>query len=60
MAQQQRMSTNMVADIANWATAPGKEVTLLGGEPSRHPQFADIARTVSETGLGVRVVTNFP
>jgi len=57
----QAMSTDMVTEIVNWATEPGstiEEVTLLGGEPSRHPNFPGLVQIIHDAALRTRVVTN--
>lgn len=57
----QSMDTEMVADIADWATGSNStltEFTLLGGEASRHPNFAEIVQIIHDSGLETRVVTN--
>jgi MoaA/NifB/PqqE/SkfB family radical SAM enzyme len=54
-----RMTLDRFAGIVDWSRRRGVgEITLLGGEPSLHPDFADMVRLVSERGLKVRVVTN--
>lgn len=57
----QEMGLDMVSDIVDWATAPKSditEVTLLGGEPSRHSRFPDLVRMIGAAELDARVVTN--
>jgi MoaA/NifB/PqqE/SkfB family radical SAM enzyme len=54
-----RMSIDGFSGIVNWSRRNGiKEVTLLGGEPSLHPSFAEMVCLASDRGLEVRVVTN--
>jgi MoaA/NifB/PqqE/SkfB family radical SAM enzyme len=54
-----RMSVDRFSDILRWSRRQGvREVTLLGGEPSLHPSFADMVHLASGQGMDVRVVTN--
>jgi MoaA/NifB/PqqE/SkfB family radical SAM enzyme len=54
-----RMSLNSFSDVVSWSQHQGiGEITLLGGEPSLHPSFAEMASLASARGLNVRVVTN--
>jgi MoaA/NifB/PqqE/SkfB family radical SAM enzyme len=42
-----------------WAAGQGaSEITLLGGEPSLHPEFADLLQIVADAGLKNRIVSN--
>src|SRR5215467_9642279 len=55
----QRMSTEAFSDMVTWCLRHHVgEVTLLGGEPSLHPAFADMAALAHGWGLAVRVDTN--
>jgi MoaA/NifB/PqqE/SkfB family radical SAM enzyme len=55
----QRMSVENFSGIVSWSKRHGvKEITLLGGEPSLHPSFAEMVRVASGEGMDVRVVTN--
>ena len=54
-----RMSMDRFAGVVRWSLRQGVgEITLLGGEPSLHPSFADMVCHASGQGLNVRVVTN--
>lgn len=54
-----RMSVRSFSGVVSWSKRYGvKEITLLGGEPSLHPSFAEMVRLASAQGLDVRVVTN--
>jgi MoaA/NifB/PqqE/SkfB family radical SAM enzyme len=54
-----RMSIDSLSGIVNWSLRNDvEEITLLGGEPSLHPSFADMVCLASDRGLQVRVVTN--
>jgi MoaA/NifB/PqqE/SkfB family radical SAM enzyme len=54
----QRMSLDSFAGIVTWGRRQGVgEITLLGGEPSLHPSFADMV-SMAARYLDVRVVTN--
>jgi MoaA/NifB/PqqE/SkfB family radical SAM enzyme len=54
-----RMTLDRFSSTVSWSRRQGVgEVTLLGGEPSLHPSFAEMVRLASEQGLQVRVVTN--
>jgi molybdenum cofactor biosynthesis enzyme MoaA len=53
------MSLDSFSDVVSWSQRNGvNEITLLGGEPSLHPAFAEMASLASSRGLNVRVVTN--
>jgi MoaA/NifB/PqqE/SkfB family radical SAM enzyme len=54
-----RMSLDAFSGVVTWCLRHGVgEITLLGGEPSLHPSFAEMVATASGQGLEVRVVTN--
>ncbi len=54
-----RMSLDAFSGVVTWCLRYGVgEVTLLGGEPSLHPSFAEMVATACGRGLDVRVVTN--
>ena len=54
-----RMSMDQFAGVVRWCQQQGvREVTLLGGEPSLHPSFADMISHAVGQQLEVRVVTN--
>jgi MoaA/NifB/PqqE/SkfB family radical SAM enzyme len=54
-----RMSLDSFSDVVSWSQRHGvDEITLLGGEPSLHPYFAEMASLASAHGMKVRVVTN--
>jgi MoaA/NifB/PqqE/SkfB family radical SAM enzyme len=54
-----RMSVESFSGIVNWSKRHGvEEITLLGGEPSLHPSFAEMVRIASSAKMAVRVVTN--
>ena len=54
-----RMSVEMAGGIMAWAAAGDiDEVTILGGEPAAHPQFAEIVVEARRHGRSVRTVTN--
>ncbi|WP_433209691.1 radical SAM protein [Dactylosporangium sp. CS-047395] len=53
------MSLEMVDGIIKWATDRRiDEITVLGGEPASHRQFADILVAARRHGRTVRTVTN--
>src|SRR5579875_1863630 len=53
-----RMSLDGFAGVVTWSLREGvSEITLLGGEPSLHPQFGDMVSHAAAHGLAVRVVT---
>jgi MoaA/NifB/PqqE/SkfB family radical SAM enzyme len=55
----QRMSVASFSGVVSWSKRHGvKEITLLGGEPSLHPSFAEMVRLASRGDMDVRVVTN--
>jgi MoaA/NifB/PqqE/SkfB family radical SAM enzyme len=59
LASGKRMSLDSFSDVVSWSQRNGvNEITLLGGEPSLHPAFAEMASLASDRGLNVRVVTN--
>lgn len=54
-----RMSVTSFSDIVSWSKRHGvREITLLGGEPSLHPSFAEMVRVANSNEMDVRVVTN--
>jgi MoaA/NifB/PqqE/SkfB family radical SAM enzyme len=54
-----RMSPDRFAGVVSWSQHEGvREITLLGGEPSLHPHFADMVSHAATRRLKVRVVTN--
>lgn len=54
-----RMSFQMMEEILDWAAAGSvEEVTLLGGEPATHPDFAKVILAAKDRKLAVRTVTN--
>jgi MoaA/NifB/PqqE/SkfB family radical SAM enzyme len=58
-ASGRRMSLESFSGVVDWSEHHGVgEITLLGGEPSLHPSFAEMASLASARGLNVRVVTN--
>ena len=58
-ASRQHMKVSTVQEIIGWAVGSlVEEITLLGGEPALHPDFAEIVALISETGLRIRIVTN--
>lgn len=58
-ASGRRMSLDSFSGVVDWSRHHGVgEITLLGGEPSLHPDFAEMASMASTRGLNVRVVTN--
>jgi MoaA/NifB/PqqE/SkfB family radical SAM enzyme len=58
-ASGKRMSLDSFSGVVDWSQRHGVgEITLLGGEPSLHPSFAEMASRASARGLEVRVVTN--
>jgi molybdenum cofactor biosynthesis enzyme MoaA len=53
------MSVRSARSIVNWASKGSvEEVTLLGGEPAQHRDFASIVRIIHDVGMRVRTVTN--
>jgi len=53
------MSVASFSGIVSWSKRHGvKEITLLGGEPSLHPSFAEMVRIAGSNEMDVRVVTN--
>ena len=53
------MPVTMVRDVLDWAAGSSiKEITLLGGEPALHPEFAAIVSLIGRSGLRSRTVTN--
>ena len=53
------MPVTMVRDVLDWAAGSSiKEITLLGGEPALHPEFAAIVSLIGRSGLRIRTVTN--
>jgi MoaA/NifB/PqqE/SkfB family radical SAM enzyme len=53
------MSLDRFSGVLSWSELHGvEEITLLGGEPSLHPSFADMVALVSGCRMKVRVVTN--
>lgn len=54
-----RMTLGAFSGVVTWCLRHGVgEITLLGGEPSLHPSFAEMVAMASGQGLDVRVVTN--
>ena len=54
-----RMTMERFAGVVSWSRRNDVgEITLLGGEPSLHPSFADMVALASVQGMKVRVVTN--
>jgi MoaA/NifB/PqqE/SkfB family radical SAM enzyme len=54
-----RMTMDSFTAIVRWSQRHGVgEITLLGGEPSLHPDFTGMVAYASDHGLNVRVVTN--
>lgn len=55
-----RMSLDDIRSILQWAGQGGSidEITLLGGEPALHPEFASIMELIGAKGLRNRTVTN--
>jgi len=54
-----RMSVESFSGVVDWSQHNGvTEITLLGGEPSLHPAFVEMANLAAKENLGVRVVTN--
>lgn len=54
-----RMTIECFSGILGWSQQNKvTEITLLGGEPSLHPSFADMVSLASAQGMSVRVVTN--
>lgn len=59
LASRTRMSVDTYAQILSWSQRHGiGEITLLGGEPSLHPDFAKMVGMAYEKDMQVRVVTN--
>jgi MoaA/NifB/PqqE/SkfB family radical SAM enzyme len=53
------MSLDAFSGVVTWCLRHRVgEITLLGGEPSLHPSFAEMVATAGGQGLEVRVVTN--
>jgi len=53
------MSMDLFGGVLAWSRRHGvSEITLLGGEPSLHPSFADMVALAHSHGMAVRVVTN--
>jgi MoaA/NifB/PqqE/SkfB family radical SAM enzyme len=58
-ASRQHMKVSTVHEIIAWAAGSlVEEITLLGGEPALHPDFAEIVALISAAGLRIRIVTN--
>jgi MoaA/NifB/PqqE/SkfB family radical SAM enzyme len=58
-ASRLHMKVSTVKEIIAWAVGSMiEEITLLGGEPALHPDFAEIVAVISNAGLRVRIVTN--
>lgn len=58
-ASRLHMRVSTVREIIAWTVGSlVEEITLLGGEPALHPDFAEIVALISEAGLRVRIVTN--
>lgn len=59
LSSTQYMPITMIDNIACWALDQAvSEITLLGGEPARHPKFCAIVPRLADCGLAVRTVTN--
>ncbi len=53
------LDTQLLRDILAQCRALGLErVILTGGEPTLHPTFTDLCRTVADAGLSFTIVTN--
>jgi MoaA/NifB/PqqE/SkfB family radical SAM enzyme len=58
-ASRQHMQVSTVQEVIAWAAGSlVEEITLLGGEPALHPDFAEIVAIIGDAGLRVRIVTN--
>ena len=58
-ASRQSMSVRTVGEILTWTSGSTiEEITLLGGEPALHPEFASIVALIRAAGLRARIVTN--
>src|SRR5947209_15340599 len=50
------ITSNILSVLKSWDV---EEIVLLGGEPTLHPRFAEICRSIAELGFSHRgVVTN--
>lgn len=59
LASRMHMSMGLYDRILFWSQKHGVgEITLLGGEPSLHPEFTTMVTMAHDTGMDVRVVTN--
>jgi MoaA/NifB/PqqE/SkfB family radical SAM enzyme len=59
LASRTHMSIDLYDQILTWSQKHGVgEITLLGGEPSLHPEFTKMVTMAHDGGMGVRVVTN--
>lgn len=59
LASRTRMSIDAYRQIVHWSLRHGVgEITLLGGEPSLHPDFPKMVRVANDEGMQVRIVTN--
>ena len=59
LASRTHMSIALYDRILFWSQKHGVgEITLLGGEPSLHPEFAKMVTMAHGGGMAVRVVTN--
>lgn len=57
--RQEDMSLEMVQQVADFFAAIGTRfVTVLGGEPTLHPDFIEILRILKSTGLQIAIDTN--
>ena len=54
-----RMGIDTYGQVLSWSQRCGiGEITLLGGEPSLHPDFAKMVSMAHDEGMQVRIVTN--
>lgn len=54
-----QMGIDTYGQILSWSRRYGiGEITLLGGEPSLHPDFAKMVSMAHDEGMQVRIVTN--
>jgi len=59
LASRTHMSIDLYDRILAWSRKHGAgEITLLGGEPSLHPEFTKMVTMAHGAGMNVRVVTN--
>jgi molybdenum cofactor biosynthesis enzyme MoaA len=58
-ASRAQMSLDLYRGILDWSRRRGiGEITLLGGEPSLHPNFAKMVTMARDEDMNLRVVTN--